>query len=68
MGQQMRNASVAQRSHEWRGNEAPHAPAAGGDAVALAAELTAAGEQDLFVYTVESLTLAKGARATVALW
>jgi hypothetical protein len=53
---------------EWRGNEAPHAQAGGRDAAVLAAELTAAGEQDLFVYTFESLTLAKGARATVALW
>jgi hypothetical protein len=68
MGQQMRNASFAQRAGEWRGNEVPHALAAGGDGAVLAAELTTAGEQDLFVYTVESLTLAKGARATVALW
>ncbi|MHC4218950.1 MAG: hypothetical protein ACYSU7_10905, partial [Planctomycetota bacterium] len=35
---------------------------------ALASELTAAGEQDLFVYSVETMTLAKGTRATVALW
>jgi hypothetical protein len=68
MGQQMRNASFSQRESEWRGNEAPHAQAGGRDAAVLAAELTAAGEQDLFVYTFESLTLAKGARATVALW
>jgi hypothetical protein len=68
MGQQMRNASFAQRAGEWRGNEQLPAPVAGGDAAALAAQLTAAGEQDLFVYSVESLSLAKGARATVALW
>jgi hypothetical protein len=68
MGQQMRNASFAQRSREWRGNEAPHGPAAAGGVADLAPELAAAGEQDLFVYTVEKMSLARGARATVSLW
>jgi hypothetical protein len=67
MAQQMRNASFSQRESEWRGHAAP-APPAGGGVADLAPELSAAGEQDLFVYTVESLTLAKGARAAVALW
>jgi len=34
----------------------------------LAPELAATGEQDLFVYSVGDLTLAKGARATLSLW
>jgi hypothetical protein len=41
---------------------------AGGGAPATPAELLGAGEQDFFVYPVGSLSLERGARATVPLW
>ena len=65
--QQFSNASFAQRAGEWRSN---YAGPAGGAAspVHLAPDLAAGGEQDLFVYTVERMSLARGARASVALW
>ncbi|MHC4220092.1 MAG: hypothetical protein ACYSU7_16730, partial [Planctomycetota bacterium] len=68
MGQRMGNASFSQRAGEWRGDDGRPAPAGGGGMAALASELTAAGEQDLFVYSVERMSLARGARATVSLW
>lgn len=42
--------------------------AQGGGDVQLPSELTATGEQDLFVYSVPSFTLKNGGRATVPLW
>ena len=68
MGQQMSNARFAQRSGEWRGDKVQPGPAEGGGVAVLAAQLTATAEQDLFVYSVEELSLARGDRATVALW
>lgn len=70
MGRHMSNASFAQRAGEWRGRTHQAQPAAAGDsaAAALAAEITAVGEQDLFVYSIEEFSLAKGDRATVSLW
>ena len=47
--------------------QAPPAERSGSD-VRLPSELTATGEQDLFVYSVPSFTLKSGGRATVPLW
>ncbi|MHC4413973.1 MAG: hypothetical protein ACYS0G_01685 [Planctomycetota bacterium] len=68
MGQSMQNATFAQRAGEWRGHDPLPAPPDAGDVTVLASELTATGEQDLFVYSVDSLRLSRGARATVSLW
>jgi hypothetical protein len=68
MGQSVRNASFAQRAGEWRGHDGHGVSAGAGVEAELAPELTATGEQDLFVYSVGALTLAEGARATVSLW
>jgi hypothetical protein len=68
MGQSRSNATFAQRAGEWRGHEPVAAPGAAGVAADLAPELAATGEQDLFVYSLERLALARGARATVSLW
>lgn len=68
MGQQMSNVSFAQRAGEWRGDRAQPASAEGSAMAELAAELTATDAQDLFVYSVERLSLARGDRATVSLW
>jgi hypothetical protein len=48
---------------EWRA-----APGESAAAVEGLPELSMAGEQDLFVYSVPSFSLDKGGRATVALW
>jgi hypothetical protein len=66
-GQQFSNASFAQRAGEWRGHHAGQLDDTGATAE-LAPDLAAGGEQDLFVYAVEEMSLAKGARASVALW
>jgi len=58
------NASFQQRHGEFRQD----APAAGGDAVALARELAAGAQSDMFVYSRAKLSLKKGARATLPLW
>jgi hypothetical protein len=63
MGQGALSNVATQRMTEWRA--APGEPAA---AVEGLPELSMAGEQDLFVYSVPTFTLAKGGRATVALW
>lgn len=68
MGRHMSNASFAQRAGEWRGIPVRPVQAGGGAVAALAAEITAAGEQDLFVYSVKEFSLATGDRATVSLW
>lgn len=61
------NASFANRAGEWEGQ---YFQAQGGprDAADIAPELTAAGEQDFFVYSVPAFDLQKGARATIPLW
>jgi hypothetical protein len=52
---------------DFRGGE--RGGAAGGEDMAMAPELAgAAGEQDLFVYSVKDFSLKKSARATVPLW
>jgi hypothetical protein len=53
---------LAQRAGEVRG------AASTVDVTGLAPELAAGGEQDLFVYSVPSFSLDKGARAAVGLW
>jgi hypothetical protein len=53
---------LAQRSGEVRGASSAV------DVTGLAPELAAGGEQDLFVYSVPSFSLAKGARGTIGLW
>ena len=66
---QMSNAMFTQRSGEWRreGPAVAEAPAGPGD-IQLPPELAAAGEQDLYVYTVPNFSLRAGGRATVPLW
>ncbi len=61
---QMSNAMFTQRSGEWRGRPAPEGQAA----IELPEELTGAGEQDLFVYSVRRFSLRQGGRASVPLW
>ncbi len=58
---QYSNAMFAQRAGEWR-DERAEAPVAGAD---LAPELSASGEQDLFVYSIPRFGLKRGERATV---
>ena len=67
IGNQLMNNSFEQRAGEWQGRRGAGAdPAA---AAALAPELSgAAGEQDLFVYSLKEFTLKRGGRATVPLW
>jgi hypothetical protein len=61
------NAQFSQRAGEWRG-AAPEAAGAGGGVLALAPELAAGGQQDMFVYSAKTFSLKKGARATLPLW
>jgi hypothetical protein len=58
------NANFTQQPSVGQG---PPAVRSGAD-VRLPSELTATGEQDLFVYSVPSFTLKSGGRATVPLW
>ncbi len=60
MSQQMGNAYFASRAGESQGDR--------GASISMAPELGAAGSGDLFVYSLRSLTLRKGGRATVPLW
>ena len=62
-GNAFSNALFTQRAGEFHGR-----PQATTDEVEMPDELAATGEQDLFVYTVEALSLRKSARATVPLW
>ena len=64
---QMSNAMFTQRSGEWR-REGPAVEVAAPADVQLPPELGAAGEQDLYVYTVPNFSLRAGGRATVPLW
>jgi hypothetical protein len=58
------NANYSQQAGAWRGREVE-----GGSAAAMAPELSgAAGEQDMFVYSVKEFSLKKGSRGTVPLW
>ena len=66
LGNQYSNATFQQRAGEFRGRAQDVGPGEG--ALNLAPELAAAGQQDLFVYSAKSLSLKKGARATVPLW
>lgn len=62
------NAMYTQRSAEFR-RDAAHANAVGeGGHVDLPGELTASGAQDLFVYSLPKLSIAKGERAAVPIF
>jgi len=63
-GQGFSNAMFSQRSGEFRGN-ARHDGDGGGGSMALPAELTAGGAQDLFVYSLPKLTFKVGERMAV---
>jgi len=65
-GNQYSNASFSQRAAKWQGNR--RAAEAEGAAVALAPELAAGAQADMFVYSAPNLSLKKGARATLPLW
>lgn len=58
----MSNAMFSQRAGEWRQRDEAAGQPDG------SAELGMTGEQDMFVYSVPSLTLGKGDRATLPLW
>ena len=68
-GNDFSNASFASRAGEFH-NEAPADSTSLGESGEpdLPPELTAAAAQDHFVYSVKSLSLKKGGRATVPLW
>lgn len=73
MGQAMANNSLSntlysQRSSEFRRNAAQANDAAEGGVVNLPGELTATGAQDLFVYKLPKITLARGERAAVSIF
>lgn len=59
------NATFQQRAGEFR-HQAVNAVEDGG--VALAPELAAGSQADMFVYNTRTMSLKKGARATVPLW
>lgn len=63
----MSNALFAQRAGEWRPQDRAEGTGAAGG-LDMAKELAFTGEQDLFVYSVERLSLPRGARASVPLW
>ncbi len=62
MSQQLANVQFRNRAGEWQGDREeaalPQAPA----------DIVASGEQDLFVYSLGSFSLKKGARAAVPVW
>ena len=62
------NAMYSQRSGEFRRDQAQSNDVAEGGVVDLPGELTAAGAQDLFVYKLPKLTLAKGERSAVPIF
>jgi len=73
MGQAMANNSLSntlysQRTSEFRRNAAQANDAAEGGVVNLPGELTATGAQDLFVYKLPKITLARGERAAVSIF
>jgi hypothetical protein len=73
MGQAMANnafsnAMYSQRSSEFRRTAAASSGVAEGGIVNLPGELTATGAQDLFVYSLPRMTLAKGERAAVSIF
>jgi len=73
MGQAMANnsfsnAMYSQRSSEFRRNAAQANDAAEGGVVNLPGELTATGSQDLFVYKLPKITLARGERSAVSIF
>ena len=73
MGQAMANnafsnAMYSQRSSEFRRTAAAASGVAEGGIVNLPGELTATGAQDLFVYSLPNMTLAKGERAAVSIF
>ncbi len=66
---QMSNAMFTQRAGEWRNQAQPAAqPGDGGGMAEVPPEIVAAGEQDLFIYSVERFSLRAGGRATMPLW
>lgn len=62
------NAMYSQRSGEFRRNAAQANDAADGGIVNLPGELTATGTQDLFVYKLPKITLARGERSAVSIF
>lgn len=62
------NAMYSQRSGEFRRNAALANDAAEGGIVNLPGELTATGSQDLFVYKLPKITLARGERSAVSIF
>lgn len=62
------NAMYSQRSSEFRRAAAQGNDAAEGGIVNLPGELTATGAQDLFVYQLPKIALAKGERAAVPIF
>lgn len=66
MGQSnvLSNAMFSQRSGEWRQRD----ESGGANTSDPSAQLGMTGEQDMFVYSVPSMTLGKGDRATLPLW
>ncbi len=63
MSQQLANVQFQNRAGEWRGNEQE-----GTGAPQMPGDITGSGEQDLFVYSLGSFSLKKGARAAVPVW
>lgn len=63
----MLNAQYSNAMHQSA--RAENSADAGGGAMSLASELAGAqGEQDLFLYSIKSFSLKRGARATTPLW
>ncbi len=60
-GQKVLQAQFSNRAGEWRPQEPPPGPE-------LPQQLQGTGEQDLYVYTVEGFSLARGAGAPRPLW
>lgn len=67
MNQQMSNVLFTQRSGERYRNDSDGSDAES-SAMSMAPELSGEAKQDLFVYSVKSLSLKKGSRAAVSLW
>jgi len=65
MGQRMSN-TFTQRASEWRAEAPPESRTSG--VMDLAPQLAAGGGQDLFVYSRQEISLAKGERSAMALW
>jgi hypothetical protein len=67
-GNRFSNALFTQRAAEWRRPRRPAARPPAGGSVRLPAELTAAGSQDLFIYSLPKMPLKKGHRAAVTIF